>query len=695
MKMEAVMKKYLLILFALFIAAGCSNNDSSDSNPATPIKTTVLMYIEGTTYEYPEEAKSFFQQAYYDGIKQDAIGYGPANYMIKGMIENLNPENTNIVIQTGSTDDYMKWTNEEIIAAGADPAKFYIKDWYQANRWQVTKDEGLKLLENKGKVCLQKNETGCVNINSGDAIGDFLTYGVKNYPADRYVVIFFSHGGGSIMGFGTGVTLSEMQKAFHTAKTATNAEFDIIGFAACLMGTAEWMHGLADYGKYYVASEETEVEFPWLLGDITSGIAQNQTTEQLLDTITSTYFQISGRNGVIPTNISAVDLKQVKALSGALDELSNKIAADYQANPVKTFNNFYVALSRSDAYGNGLFGLYDLQAVINSLNETTWYGLDYSLYNQNITNIISNSVKINKTSPFLSESYGISFYAPNYGQIYVPSNKPISENVPVYSTAVQNFSPEYIKMLEIITPYAETETTRTADNFIKDGTNVSIDYTSNFAPSYNSTLELIRTYAGGITRIGTVAGDYTITTTDTANNNEIKYTIKVDTGFENINYANLFAVAPYGTEEYNPIRVEIKNSIDSDKALFKAAQSQFILTRDNIQYNLLAQFMYDKDDNGQYIIVNEPAFRVIGDNASRLQKAFAFQAGDIVTIPDYSSEVTAKAANNLPTYQITCESENCLQFNIVTFEAAETPQFRFIIPNIKNETYITPKQTIN
>ena len=101
----------------------------------------------------------------------------------------------------------------------------------------------------------------------------------------------------------------------------------------------------------------------------------------------------------------------------------------------------------------------------------------------------------------------------------------------------------------------------------------------------------------------------------------------------------------------------------------------------NIQYNLLAQFMYDKDDNGQYIIVNEPSFRVIGDNASRLQKAFAFQAGDIVTIPDYSSEVTAKATNNLPTYQITCESENCLQFNIVPFEAAETPQFRFIIPS--------------
>ena len=614
--------------------------------------------------------------------------------MIKGMIENLNEENTNIVIQTGSTDAYMQWTDEDISAAGADPSKFYIKDWYQAARWQV-KNTGLEKVGNVGSVCVNQNNTACVDIASGDTIGDFLTYGVQNYPADRYIVIFFSHGGGTITGFGAGTTISEMQKAFSNTKAATNKEFYIIGFAACLMGTAEWMHYLADYGKYYVASEETEVEFPWLLGDITSGIAQNQTTEQLLDTITSTYFQISGRNGVIPTNISAVDLKQVKKLGTAIDQLSNKIAADYQANPVKTFNNFYVALSRSDSYADGELGLYDLQAVINSLNETTWYGLDYSSYNQKITDIISDSVKVNKSSPLLSESYGISFYAPNYGQAYAPGQYPLSKYVLLYKTLVPDFSPEYVKMLEIITPYAETETTRTADNFRKDGTNVSIDYTSNFAPSYNSTLELIRTYAGGITRIGTIAGDYTITTADTANSDEITYTIKVDTGFENINDANLFAVAPYGKEEYNPIRVQIKNSIDSAKPAYSTGTTKFKLTRDNNDSELIAHFLYGKDDEtGEFQIVN-PTFELKTDTPSELQKTFTFQKGDIVTIPDYSSEVTAKAANNLPTYQITCESANCLQFDIVPLRAAETPEFRFVIPNIKNETYITPKQTIN
>ena len=66
-----------------------------------------------------------------------------------------------------------------------------------------------------------------------------------------------------------------------------------------------------------------------------SGIAQNQTTEQLLETITSTFYQYSAKNGKQATNISAVDLKQVKALSGALGELSKKIAEDYRTNPCK------------------------------------------------------------------------------------------------------------------------------------------------------------------------------------------------------------------------------------------------------------------------------------------------------------------------------------------------------------------------
>ena len=74
---------------------------------------------------------------------------------------------------------------------------------------------------------------------------------------------------------------------------------------------------------------------------------------------------------------------------------------------------------------------------------------------------------------------------------------------------------------------------------------------------------------------------------------------------------------------------------------------------------------------------------------------FSFQAGDIITIPGNSS-ITGRAETNanLPSYTITCSSEKCVEFNIVPFEASETPKFRFNINNVKNDDpYITAEQT--
>ena len=111
----------------------------------------------------------------------------------------------------------------------------------------------------------------------------------------------------------------------------------------------------------------------------------------------------------------------------------------------------------------------------------------------------------------------------------------------------------------------------------------------------------------------------------------------------------------------------------------------------NCEQNVVNE--YTKDENGQYL-VTDSAFQIVGDG-SQLMQAFSFQDGDVVRIPDYSSEVIGKTTNSLPTYEITCSSNNCLKFNIVPFAAEAAPEFRFNIENIKNETYISQQQTIN
>lgn len=676
------MKKYLIILFLLIIAAGCKNTSDMNNNQAAHIKTTLLMYIVGTEYDSPEQSKTFFKDAYNNGIKQDALNYGPANYMIKSMIENINPENTNIIIQTSSKEDNMRWTDSEISAAGANPDNFYIKDWYNAARWQIT-DKGIKQVENLGNVCLDNN-TECINISSQDTISDFLTYGVQNYPADRYIVIFFSHGGGTIGGIIGDTTIIDMQNAFQKTKEKTSVKFDIIGFAACLMGTAEWMHYLSDYSKYYAASEEKEYSFPWLLDNITRDIAENKSTEQLLDTITSTYYIYTADNGSEITNISAVNLSKIQNLGNSMDKLSSKIQIDFNDNPAKTYNNFFVSLMRSDSYNYGNAGLFDLHSFINNLSDTSWYGLDYSEYGKNITDIIDDAVLYNKTTPFLPESYGISFYAPAYHQIF--DRNYILKNVSLYKNLAGKFSPKYADLIDNLTKYTDTPTTYSFGEIKKTGTSISIDFTSNFAPNYNSTLEIVRKYNDNTVRTATVAGNYNIKAVPVENSDEYKYTITIDTGYEDINDANLFAIAPYGTDKYSPVRVKLVNSVDNGNTPYTIVKVPLVLIRENTKYNLIATIIYSFVDNN---------FGIVGINyqtdinPSSINGIFSFQKGDIVQIADESGNVSEQPDSSLPSYQIKCENEDCVKFNIIHFSAVLTPEYRFRVENIKGERYFS------
>ena len=74
--------------------------------------------------------------------------------------------------------------------------------------------------------------------------------------------------------------------------------------------------------------------------------------------------------------------------------------------------------------------------------------------------------------------------------------------------------------------------------------------------------------------------------------------------------------------------------------------------------------------------------------------SFSFQKGDIVQIADESGNVSDQPDISLPSYQIQCENENCIDFNIIHFSAISTPEYRFRIENIKGERYFSENSTL-
>ena len=100
----------------------------------------------------------------------------------------------------------------------------------------------------------------------------FINYGVMNYPAEKYDLILWDHGGGPTGGYGLDehdywsyMTFADIIDALSdnlvvdaNSDSVPDGKFDFIDFDACLMSSVELCFALADYTDYYIASPETE-----------------------------------------------------------------------------------------------------------------------------------------------------------------------------------------------------------------------------------------------------------------------------------------------------------------------------------------------------------------------------------------------------------------------------------------------------
>ncbi len=108
-------------------------------------------------------------------------------------------------------------------------------------------------------------ELGEVDMGDPQVLADFLIWGASNYPADHYLVVMSSHGGGWT-GIGpdegngeiSNLELPEIDAALETARTELGIEkFDIVGFDACLMAITDVALMLEPHADYVLFSQET------------------------------------------------------------------------------------------------------------------------------------------------------------------------------------------------------------------------------------------------------------------------------------------------------------------------------------------------------------------------------------------------------------------------------------------------------
>jgi hypothetical protein len=217
---------------------------------------------------------------------------------------------------------------------------------------------------------------GAVNTGDPKFLNDFIRWGVKNYPADHYLLVLWNHGQGwddtdiyaddrfrSLRRLTTGrirhalfhtpvrralerakrdvecraillddnakdfLDNQEMKKVLADTATLLKRKLDILGMDACLMSMAEVDYQIHESADYTVGSEQTEPGAGWPYNTILGALAKNpdMTPRDLSTLIVGKY--LASYTASDEVTYSACDLSKAGGLATAVAGLAAALKA--------------------------------------------------------------------------------------------------------------------------------------------------------------------------------------------------------------------------------------------------------------------------------------------------------------------------------------------------------------------------------
>ena len=239
-------------------------------------------------------------------------------------------------------------------------------------------------------------------------LGAFIKWCAANYPADRYGLICWDHGGGTLSGYGYdekypnsgSITADELPKALAEG----GCKFDFIGFDACLMATLETAIACEPYADYLIASEETEPGYGWYYTNWLAQLSQNSSADTLSfgKTLADTFVQDNQQKRGGSTTLSIIDLAE---LSGTVPESFSKFSAAL-AQMAGSQNYRQVANARASSREFGT------SSGIDQIDLITFCDKLGNTESQQFAEVLRSIVKYNVTSRDMTNSRGVSIYFP-------------------------------------------------------------------------------------------------------------------------------------------------------------------------------------------------------------------------------------------------------------------------------------------
>lgn len=296
--------------------------------------------------------------------------------------------------------------------------------------YQIKDGNLISLVQDDGKKAMTSPET----------LSEFIKYCNKNFPANRNELILWDHGGGSVSGYG----YDEKYKSsgsmnlggINQALKDGGVKFDFIGFDACLMATAENAFMLDEYADYLIASEETEPGIGWYYTEWLTELGKNTSMptvdigKNIIDDFVERCNQkCKGQK----TTLSIIDLAEFSnTVPEKLDSFSQSVSDSIQN---KNYQNISDARYKTREFAQS--------SKIDQIDLVDFSEKVGTLEGNELSKVLKNAVKYNRTSSSITNSYGVSIYFPYQRTSYVDSACNIYNNIGMssdYSNCIRQFA---------------------------------------------------------------------------------------------------------------------------------------------------------------------------------------------------------------------------------------------------------------
>ncbi len=290
-----------------------------------------------------------------------------------------------------------------------------------------------------GKLKYVKENAGSASMVDPDTLSSFIEFAYDKYEADRYALIFWDHGAGSVSGYGSdenypyngSMTLDKIDEALSEA----DVKFDFIGFDACLMANTETALMLSEHADYLIASEESEPGIGWYYTDWLNDLAKDTSlpTIQIGKKIADTFIKECQRN--VPkqsATLSVIDLAELEnTLPSVLSAFAN--------STTELINDDYKKISsaRSSAREFAQSSNMDLVDLVDMANNVG------NKEAEKLVETLLSCIKYNNVSKEMSNSYGLSIYFPYRSTRNLSSILETYEAIDMnsdYSNCIRSFS---------------------------------------------------------------------------------------------------------------------------------------------------------------------------------------------------------------------------------------------------------------